>query len=117
MRGFIRTVAACSAVALISGCSWHHDSKREHLVASYTSQKPAREVAECVARSWNNASGLHNPVSVRQTQTGFRIPMVSKGETTLILEVDTADAGSVSRYYKAMVWTEDKWDRAVRHCQ
>ena len=114
--------AVLLALVLLTGCA----------TMTYTSQRPASEVANCIADGWRHAahSGYPVPVSVTETPeylfvgvelhptfnspvvTGLRHPFYA-----VWAEVGAASDGSHTRYHRAYQFTHHVIDTVVVECQ
>ena len=104
---------------LLVSCATPQSAREKGPVATYTSAKSAKDISICVASAWESAYGVTNPVNVRPTQDGFTLQIVGNNQNTMVvLDIaDTPGGGSVSKYYKGIVFLEGKWDQAVKSCQ
>lgn len=102
---------------LITACATPQSAREKGAVASYKSTKTAKAISACVAAEWEGAYGITTPVNVRPTEDGYTLQISTDGNTMVVLDVSDIGSGSESRYYKGSVWREDKWDKAVQHCQ
>jgi hypothetical protein len=88
--------------------------------ATYKSAKPARTVALCIVKRWENSGYGGTPsVTFRPTETVFAVAVRNElvGSTQLLADISDEPSGSKTAYYKGAVLGEGQFDKAVMECQ
>jgi hypothetical protein len=85
-----------------------------------TSTRPAKDVALCIAKRWENSGYGGTPsVTFRPSETGYVVAVRNEwiGSTQLLVDIDDVAPGSSARYFKGAVVAEGVFDKAVIECQ
>lgn len=114
----------CAAVAtalLVSACAGPGTMRSRAPDASFTSAKPARTIASCIASGWENSSPLGTPaVQMRLTEQGFVVTVVNPilQFNHVMADVDDSPGGgSATRYFKQAPDPWPQFDAPVERCQ
>lgn len=99
---------------------------------TYTSNRPASDVSECIANGWRKSpsSGYTAPVSLTRKEKYYFVgvelhptipsPVVTGAEHSFFpvwAEVSDSPSGSKTRYHRSYQITHDVIDRVVVECQ
>ena len=115
---FAQLILLLNFLFSLLSCINPREARERGVVATYTSNKTAKEVAVCVATSWESDYFFANQVNMRPTNTGYTLQVQNGlGSTFVVLDVDETNTGSISKYYKGIVFGEEKWDKSVVSCQ
>ncbi len=108
------------AASMASGCT----------TMTYTSQKPAAVVSDCIASGWRNApsSGVEVPVSLIKMDDYYVVDVVLVRDFPTFLPIRSIwakirpnppeeDPGSSTEYGRNFQITHERIDRVVKECQ
>lgn len=99
---------------------------------TYNSRRSASDVAQCIAKRWENSgsSGYKVPVSVERQERGYFVAFALQGPFfspivfdrkhptySVWAEVNESPSGSATEYHRAFQFMHKKIDRAVHECQ
>lgn len=116
-EGFLYPIIATALCALISACATPQDARAKGAIATFVSQKSAREVTDCVATAWEGVYGHTTAVNVRPMTNGYSLRVEAAGNTQVMLDVTDTESGSVSSYFKGNVIGGGRLDNAIQPCQ
>lgn len=113
-----RTVFGLAVSLLLAGCS----------TMTYTSNRSALNVSECIASGWSKAphSGLDLPVSLTRTKEycfvgvelhSLLVTGTKHSSYPVWAEVSDTPSGSITIYHRAYQIMHKKIDRVVVECQ
>ena len=106
---------------LLSACASPSEMRAKPPAQVFTSSADAKSVAVCIANKWENLGvfGSTLPISMRPTMTGYTVSLVNpqSAQTQLLVDIDEATTGSITRYFKHIVLGEGAFDNALAACQ
>ena len=114
--------AALAGVAVLMWClagCMSPDGMRRNKPVELRGQRPAVQVAACAAGGWERESFAGSPsVTMRPTERGYTVLARNEplGNVVLVLDVDEAPPGSVSRMY-SMGLIVGAYEQVVELCQ
>lgn len=114
------SVAIILVAALVSACASPSTMRTRTADGSFTSSRPAREVAACVATGWEDSSPLGTVnVQMRISERGFIVAVVNPflQFSHVMVDVDEAPAGSTTKYFKQAPDPWPQFDLPVERCQ
>ena len=114
-----KTFALISAL-IMPGCA----------TMTYTSQKPAEAISNCIASGWRMvpSSGVELPVSLTKTEDSYVVDVVLVRDIPTFLPIHSmwakvrsaapgGPSGSSTEYRRNFQITHEKIDRVVKECQ
>lgn len=116
----IQFVLTAGALAFLFGCATPRDMRNEEPTASYTSAKPSKNVAICIADKWENggAFGTAVQVAMRPTVTGYTAAWVTGIDGVgLFVDIDDVPPGSRTRLFKHGIIGIGSFQDSVSSCQ
>ena len=93
---------------------------------TYTSNRSALEVSECIANGWRKvpSSGLELPVSLTKSEDYYLVDVVLVRDFPTFIPIHSAwakvrdsSAGSTTQYHQNFQISHEKIDRVVVECQ
>jgi hypothetical protein len=96
----------CSVTALLLGCSTPGQMRQHVPDLELKSNRPAKDVAVCIADKWENGSALSffggtYPISMRMTNDGYIVSITTY--PTLFVDVNDAPNGSLIKFFRDSV--------------
>lgn len=126
----VKTLLITSIATGLFGCAaptGPGDLRKETPALKITSKKPAIEVAICIADFFDNPANKGfgatgplastSPAVMRPTKSGYVISFTMTGQIGMIVDVDEAQGGSVTRYYKGAALQGQSSIDGVKGCQ
>ena len=98
----MKRISAAFNALLLTACATPQEARDAGPVRTFTSEKSARTVADCIARSIE-AKGYASHMGFRPTDKGYSINVTQQWNTLYVLEVEDAGNGSRTLYYKGTV--------------
>lgn len=116
-ESFLSLIVIGAFCFLVSACATPQHARAKGAVATFVSQKSAREVTNCVAAAWESAYGHTTSVNVRPIANGYSLRVDAAGNTQVLLDVTDTKTGSVSSYFKGNVIGSGRLDNSIQPCQ
>lgn len=112
-------LAGIAAACTIAACSTSAELRAEPPVATYTSARPAIDVATCITDKWERTwMGTTMPVELRPASGGYTVLIrhPTFGHVWYLVDVAAQPGGSAVSYHKVTVPHQDPFDRDVAGC-
>lgn len=115
----MKYIAYTALVYVLIGCTTPAGIREKPPIDQYQSSKSEKVVAMCIADKWesNGIFGSTLPVSMRPIAKGHTVSLSATGNTLLLVDVEDAQSGSKTSYFKGIVWGEASFDEIVKNCQ
>ncbi len=113
----MKAVLGVLAVIMLSGCESVAEIERNPAYATLATQRPAKEVAECVRDSWQNTPFRGTPYAAQLQQSGSSYRVLSPAGTQPF-EIAMISEGTVSVHFMGGIFDARKENRldALRPC-
>lgn len=116
----MRTLIGAVGITLLAGCASVADTRSNPPLLSLSSQKPAREVAECIRDSWQSTTVLGSSIGGILQTSGSRYSILAPDAQAPLhlVDVDSTNSGSEIRYHFYRTWQSPlgRVTDAVRAC-
>ncbi len=83
---------------LVAGCATMDEMREDKLYASYTTSKPAKQVAECIRDEWMRKKYVGSPMSAVLQESPDRYTVTSPGVGSPVEFVDVLKDGHIKQY-------------------
>lgn len=92
-------IAGLSSFALLlGGCATPQEVRQTGAVKTFTSEMPARTVADCIARGIEDL-GYASHMQFRPTVDGYTLSVIAGANTLYTIDVRDHTTGSITNYY------------------
>lgn len=102
----MRILIGALGFALLSGCSSVTDTRSNPPVLTLSSQKPARELAECIRDRWQSTTVLGSSIGGILQSSGDRYSVLAPDVQAPLhlVDVEPSKGGSTVRYHFYRTW-------------
>ncbi len=118
---FLQIVATTIAAFAVTGCSTPATLRNSTPDIELSSVRMAKDVAICITDRWENGAGSLGatvPVNMRESARGYTVLWLNgTGGAGMLADVDSAGAGSRTRYYRGGVLGAGTFESSLRDCQ
>lgn len=116
----MRNLVVATGLAILAGCASVADTRSNPPLLNLSSQKPAREVAECIRDSWQGTTVLGASVGGILQMSGNRYSILAPDAQAPLhlVDVEPSKIGSTVRYHFYRTWQSplERVTDAVKAC-